>query len=179
MTVAVLVTSLPERRNLLCEALESVADQTVPPDDIVVGVDPYRLGEVANMNRLIGATDCDWLAFLHDDDMWLPDHLATAAKHFDTADVIVSRVTTVGRPQHTLEPQHDNFADLAHTNWFPPSAVVVRREVFGEWCEPFDRFRWIDWANWNRLHQAGARMIHTNEPTLLYRFGPWGNGSWH
>lgn len=178
MSIAVLVTSLPDRRPLLAEALESVTDQTLQPDDVVIGVDPYRLGEVANMNRLINATDCDWLAFLHDDDLWLPNHLSVAAEHFDTADFIVSRVTTVGRPQSTLEPQHDNFADLTFTNWFPPSAVVVRRETFGQWVDPFDRFRWVDWANWNRCYQAGARMVHTNEPTLLYRFGDWGNGSW-
>lgn len=178
-TIAVLITSLPERRTLLCEALESVADQTLPPDDVVVGVDPYRLGEVKNMNRLIGATDCDWLAFLHDDDLWLPNHLSVAAEHMDTADVIVSRVTTVGRPQHTLEPQHDNFADLERTNWFPPSAVVVRRDVFGEWCDPERQppRDWVDWANWRRLLRSGARMVHTNEPTLLYRF-MGGNGSW-
>jgi glycosyltransferase involved in cell wall biosynthesis len=179
VSIAVLITSLPERRHLLTEAIESVADQTLAADDVVIGVDPYRLGEVANMNRLIGATDCDWLAFLHDDDLWLPNHLSVAAGHFDTADVIVSRVTTVGRPQHTLEPQHADFNDLRVTNWFPPSAVVVRREVFGEWCEPYGKFRWVDWANWNRLLEAGARMVHTNEATLLYRFGDWGNGSWH
>lgn len=178
MTVAVCVTSLPERRTLLAEALESVADQTLAPADVVVGVDPYRLGEVGNMNRLLRATDSEWVAFLHDDDLWLPTHLEEASQHFGTADVIVSRVTTVGRPQHTLEPQHDNFNDLRWTNWFPPSAVVVRREVFGEWCEPSARFRWVDWANWNRLLDAGARFVHTNEPTLLYRFGDWGNGSW-
>lgn len=179
MTIAVLVTSLPERRALLAEALESVADQSLQPDDVVIGVDPYRLGEVANMRRLQAATDCDWLAFLHDDDLWMPNHLSVASEHFATADVIVSRVTTVGRPQHTLEPQHDDFADLLWTNWFPPSAVVVRRETFGEWCHPerTPPHDWVDWSNWRRLYQSGARMVHTNEPTLLYRF-TGDNGSW-
>lgn len=179
MSVAVCITSLPERRKLLAEALESVADQTLQPDDVVVGIDPYRLGEVGNMNRLLDATDSEWVAFLHDDDLWLPGHLEIAARHFANADVIVSRVTTVGRPQHTLEPQHDDFNDLRWTNWFPPSAVVARRSMFGRWCDPYDKFRWVDWANWNRLLSAGARFVHTNEPSLLYRFGTWGNGSWH
>lgn len=175
-----LVVSLPERHELLCQALESIANQTLQPDDVVVGIDPYRLGEVGNMNRLIDATDSEWLAFLHDDDLWEPNHLSEASEHFDSADFIVSRVTTVGRPQHTLERQHDDFADLEWTNWFPPSAVVVRRETFGRWCVP-DRTPpadWVDWANWRRIYRSGARMVHTNEPTLLYRFGPWSNGSW-
>lgn len=176
--IAAVVVSLPERHSLLREALDSVASQTRSPDDIVIGVDPYRWGEVGNMNRLIRATDCDWLAFLHDDDLWLPEHLAVAEKHMDTADVIVSRFELVGRPQHTIEPQHDNFEDLRFTNWFPPSAVVVRASVFGEWCQPTGRFRWVDWCNWNRLLDAGARFVHTNETTMRYRFGAWGNGSW-
>lgn len=178
--IAAVVVSLPDRHKLLCEALASVRSQTLAPDDVVVGIDPYRYGEVGNMNRLIDATDCEWLAFLHDDDLWLADHLAVAEKHFDTADVIVSRVTTVGRPQSTLERQHDDFNDLRRTNWFPPSAVVVRKSVFGHWTEPGSPppNDWVDWSNWRRLLEAGARFVHTNEPTMLYRFGSWKNGSW-
>jgi hypothetical protein len=178
--IAAIVVSLPERLNLLCEALQSVRAQTVQPDDVVVGIDPYRYGEVGNMNRLIDATDCDWLAFLHDDDLWLANHLEVASKHFATADVIVSKVTTVGRPQSTLEPQHVNFDDLRWTNWFPPSAVVVRKSVFGHWSEPPNPppHDWVDWSNWRRLLEAGARFVHTNEATMLYRFGDWKNGSW-
>lgn len=184
-TIAAVLVSLPERHRLLAEALESVHEQTRPVDDIVVGIDPYRLGEVGNMNRLLDATSCDWLAFLHDDDLWLPRHIETAEQHMDDHDVIVSRVTCVGRPQETLEPQHDDFADLMVTNWFPPSAVIARAEVFGRWCEgappeqpAASTSAWVDWTNWRRLYQAGARMVHTNEATMLYRFGAWGNGSW-
>lgn len=175
-SIAAVVVSLPDRHHLLTEALASIHGQTRAPDDTVIGVDPYRLGEVGNMNRLIAATDCDWLAFLHDDDLWAPDHLATAEKHLD-ADVIVARFTLEGRPANTIEPWHDNFSDLRRTNWFPPSCVVARREVFGEWVEP-DRHRWVDWTMWNVLLDRGARFVDTHETTVAYRFGDWKNGSW-
>lgn len=175
-TIAAVVVSLPERHSLLVEALGSVHRQTRQPDDIIVGVDPRRYGEVGNMNRLIAATDCEWLAFLHDDDMWEATHLEEAFKLTANHDVIVSGLTLVGRDH--IEPQHDDFRDLRLTNWFPPSAVVARKSVFGQWVEPFERFCWVDWANWNRLLEAGARFVHTNKRTLLYRFGPWENGSW-
>ena len=179
MTIAAIIVSLPDRSDLLTEALESVHAQTLPVDDIVIGVDPYRLGEVANMNRLVEATDCDWLAFLHDDDLWLPHHLACAAEHFDTADVVVSRFEMTGRPWHTIEPWHDDFEDLRRTNWIgSPSMVVARRETWGRWCEPYGKFRWVDWANYNRLLDAGARFADTRTASAVYRFTAAGNGSW-
>ncbi len=178
MSIAAVVVSLPERNALLAEALESVADQSLPVDDVVVGIDPRRLGEVGNMNRLMAATDCDWVAFLHDDDLWLPNHLSVCADHFDSADVVVSRFSMVNRPVSTMEPWHTSFSDLRFTNWIgSPSMVVARREVWGEWCEPYDKFRWIDWANYNRMLDKGARFADTLEVTTLYRFHD-GNGSW-
>lgn len=177
MSIAVLVVSLPERIELLKEALDSVHAQTLQPDDVVVGIDPRRLGEVGNMNRLIDATDSEWLAFLHDDDLWLPQHLETAMHHQD-ADVVVSRFDLVNRPWSTIEPWHEDFADLRFTNWIgSPSMVVARRETFGHWCEPYGPFRWVDWANYNRLLDSGARFADTQTVTTQYRF-MGGNGSW-
>lgn len=181
-TIAVCLVTLPtpERQPLLHEAIESVYNQTRQPDDMVVGLDYSRLGEVKNNNRLLRATDSDFIAFLHDDDIYLPEHLATAEKYFDDYDVIVSRVVLEGRPQHSIEPQHGSFDDLRWTNWFPPSAVVVRRSVFKEWDVPPNPppLDWVDWSNWRRLLAVGARFVHTNEATFRYRFGAWTNGSW-
>jgi glycosyltransferase involved in cell wall biosynthesis len=177
-TIAAVIVSLPERANLLTECLASVHAQTRQPDDIVVGIDPRRLGEVGNMNRLLDATDSDFVAFLHDDDLWMPDHLATCEALFDNADVVVSRFDLVGRPWTTIEPWHSDFADLQRTNWIgSPSMVVARRATFGRWCEPYGKFRWIDWANWYRLWESGARFVDTGKVTTSYRF-MGGNGSW-
>ncbi len=176
--IAALVVSLPERHGLLCECLSAIRAQSRPPDDTVIGIDPRRLGEVANQNRLLDATDSEWLAWCHDDDLWYPEHLATAEKYFDTADVIVSRFELVNRSWSTIERHHDNFEDLRFTNWIgSPSMVVARREVFGHWCDPYPPFRWIDHANYNRLLDAGARFVDTGEVTCSYRF-MGGNGSW-
>ncbi len=181
-TVAAIVISLPEpaRQPLLLEAIQSVWDQTRPPDDMLIGVDYSRIGEVGNMNRLIDQTSCDWLAFLHDDDLWHPDHLAVCEKHFDHADVVVSRFDLVGRPLSTIEPWHDNFDDLRWTNWIgSPSMVCVRRETFGAWHHPGGYATdWVDLTNWRRLLVDGARFIDTKQVTTTYRFGDWGNGSW-
>lgn len=183
-TIAAIVVSLPERHDLLVEALGSVRNQTRQPDDMVIGVDFSRLGEVPNMNRLIRAversSECEWLAFLHDDDIWMPDHLAVCEQHFsDDVDVVVSRFKLVGRPVETIEPWHDDFNDLRFTNWIgSPSMMVVRAEVFGEFSAPCQRHHWIDWCNLNRLLSNGARFVDTKQVTTQYRF-MGSNGSWN
>lgn len=178
--IAAVVVSLPERHDLLVEALDSINAQTRTPDDIIVGVDSRHYGEVGNMNRLIEATDCDWLAFLHDDDLWRRKHLEVAATHMDDdTDVIVSRFELAGRPWSSIEPWHENFEDLRATNWIcSPSSVIARKSVFEKWVGPYDRFRWVDWAQWNYLLDKGARFVDTKQVTVVNRFGPWGNGSW-
>ena len=169
----------PERRALQIEALWSAWGQTREPDDLVIGSDHSARGEVWNANRVLRATDCEWLAFLDDDDLWLPGHLEVCERFFDNADVVVSRYDLVGRPWHTIEGWHTDFQDLRRTNWIgSPSMVVARREVFGEWVEASGKYRWIDWCNYNRLLDQGARFVDTGHVTTVYRFGKWSNGSW-
>jgi glycosyltransferase involved in cell wall biosynthesis len=179
MTIGVVIVSLMEREQLLQEALESVRKQTRQPDDIIIGIDPRRLGEVANQNRLLDAVNTDLVAFLHDDDVWYPQHLEACLATFNNdVDVVASRFDLVNRAPGTIEPWHVNWEDMRLTNWFPPSAVVARREIFGRWTDKTDRHCWIDWANWNRLMDEGARFAETGQVTWQYRFGDWGNGSW-
>jgi hypothetical protein len=180
-SIAAVGIGLPEplRVPLSYEAQQSVDQQTRRVDDFVFGQDYSRRGEVWNMNRLLRGVDCDWVAFIHDDDLWLPEHLAVCEKHFDDADVVVSRFDLVGRPWHTIEPWHDNFEDLRFTNWIgSPSMVVARREVFGEWVGLRGKFCWNDWSQWNHLLDNGARFVDTRTVTVKYRFGNWSNGSW-
>lgn len=183
-SIAVIMTSLPEpkRQTPLLQAQRSVFAQTRQPDDMVMGADFSRMSEVANMNRLIRAANpaCDWLAFIHDDDLWLPEHLAVCEKYMDDADVIVCRFDLVGRPWNTIEPWHDDFEDLRYTNWIgSPSMVVARREVFGEWVGKRPPYRWNDWSQYNYLLDKGARFVDTKTVTVKYRFGDWSNGSWN
>lgn len=179
-TIAAVVVSLPERYLLLMDALGSVRRQTRPADDVVVGIDSRRYGEVGNMNRLVAATDCDWVAFLHDDDTWNPDHLAVCESFFDGADVVVSRFDLVGRPWDTIEPWHDNFDDLRVTNWIgSPSMVCVRRCAFPGFQDATQRHRWIDWQTWNSCLDVGCRFVDTQQVTTQYRFhAEFPNGSW-
>ena len=178
-TIAAIMVSLPERHDLLVEALGSVHRQTRAPDDTVIGIDPRRYGEVANFNRLIASTDCEWVALLDDDDIWLPEHLAVCEKYMDEADVIVSRYDLIGRPWNTIEPWHENFEDLRWTNWIGSPSMVVARRSLMEFVNPDQQYRWVDHSTYNSLLDKGARFVDTRTVTTQYRFGPWSNGSWN
>lgn len=182
--IAVIGIGLPEpnRVPLSYECQASVHAQTRQPDDFVFGQDFSRMGEVPNINRVIRSAfpHCDWLAFIHDDDLWFPDHLAVCEKFMDDFDVIVSRYDLVGRDPRTIEPWHDDFEDLRVTNWIgSPSMVVARRDVFGEFIGRQGVYRWNDWSQYNHLLDKGARFVDTKTVTVKYRFGQWSNGSWN
>jgi glycosyltransferase involved in cell wall biosynthesis len=179
MSVTVCVVSLPERHTLLAEALASVRAQTLQPDAVLIGVDPRVVGEAANMNRLVRAASTEWVAFLHDDDLWDPGHLA-AGSALD-CDVAVASFRLVGRPESSIERHHCDYDDLRHTNWFPPSTVMARREQVLAWggFAQAPPGAWVDWTTWRSWLAQGARFACTHEHTVSYRFGHgYGNGSW-
>jgi hypothetical protein len=151
------------------ETLRSVANQTRPPDDVVVVDDgstdatadivasfrSMRLlenaGTGANPARATGtaATSSDYVAFLDHDDIWYPHHLQTIAALLDDASnpAAFSRFKAF-RDRLELEPPREARArpfDLWRE--FPvnhpggPSAVVVRRSAL----EAIG-----GWPTWNR-----------------------------
>lgn len=204
--IAALVVSLPERGALLAEALASVHAQTRRVDHCLVGIDyageDGGVGEAKNMNRLQAAAVYGyathardnagigelWYAFLHDDDLWKPGHIEIAERIIETgnADVIVSQCqTTGGRPplaRRYGDPDLSDYSDILLDNWFVPSMVVARASVFEDWVEaaPYPTGgTWVDWTNWRRLYEAGARIVETGQVTTIYRFGEWNMGrSW-
>lgn len=180
--LTVCVVSLPERGALLAEALASVQQQTVRPAAVLVGIDPREVGEAENMNRLIRTATTTHVAFLHDDDLWTPTHLASGLRVLDGgADIAVSDLELRGRPRDSNFTHRCDYQHLHRTNWFPPSAVMAHRSRFldrGGFIPTERSGTWVDWGTWRAQHLAGARYACTHDASLIYRFGPWGNGSW-
>src|SRR4029077_11754244 len=74
MKISVLTPSIPERRRMLHECIQSVKYQTVDGASIEhrVWVDERRDGCSVTMNRLAKQATGDWLLPLADDDLLLP-----------------------------------------------------------------------------------------------------------
>ena len=175
MRIALITPSLPTRAAALGECVASVATQTRPPDRHLIEIDHGRAGSAVVRNQLAqAADDCDFLAFLDDDDLLYPRHLAdleqTAIR--TRADLVYPFCDVHGRDGWT--PNRTFDADALRQGNFIPVTVLVRRQPFltaGGFPEQAAN-GWEDWALWLKLLDAGARIVCHPVPTWLYRLHP-------
>lgn len=74
--VTVVIPSIPPRGAYLTRAVHSAAVQTLQPHAYSIAVDNDREGAGPTRTRALMAAKTKWVAFLDDDDEWLPSHLA-------------------------------------------------------------------------------------------------------
>lgn len=181
--VTVAIPSIPPRKRLLHRALDSVLLQTRAVDAISVAVDNDRRGAGVTRQRALVAVDTDWVAFLDDDDEFLPYHLEKLLHHqAETgADYVYSwyKVAVNGRiieddpvfpPGHYLNPWDDanprqtTITTLVRTELAlavgfvpPPDGKTIDGQAWGE-----------DWQFTLGCLAAGAKISHLVEKTWLW-----------
>ena len=193
------------RRETVLMALASSLEQTRPPTRVLVVADgctdgtqeavralgddrvevldrPKGFGAgYEHRNEVLELADGGIVAWLADDDLWLPDHLERAGELFDAdAAEIVNSMSCLVREDGTLEPfgvhwraptYRDRF--LGVENRTPSSAVSHRARAAlaaGGW--PTDLERAGDWDLWRRMVGAGAHSEMVMAPTVLF-FSAW------
>ena len=199
-----------DRPALLAHALHSIAAQSVRPLEVRLADDgetpvgdtlpdlpvleltllPVRAGQAGEArNAAAAGARGDLLAFLDDDDVWLPGHLEGLCRAFADPDVgfawrdcadVREHVHDDGRREErarvTLARDWDD-AMMAENDYLPPSAWAVRRALF-ERLGGFDRaFRCSeDWDFVLRAH-ALTRMVRVPGVTCEVRLREYGNSS--
>lgn len=170
MDIAVVTPSLPTRATMLGEAVASVAAQTLRPSEHLIAVDYDRRGSAYMRNQLVAATrHGDWIAFLDDDDLMWPHHLARLAAEAEAgADIVYS---ACDGPMNAVIKPFD--ADALAVGNYIPATVLIRRKLFRDLggFKPSSAVPhgWEDWALWKDALAAGARFAYVPEPTWLYR----------
>jgi glycosyltransferase involved in cell wall biosynthesis len=180
--IAVVIATIPPRRNQLSEALESVATQTFQPAVIIVEYDHRRTGAAATKNRGLAKVDTEWVAFLDDDDLFMPEYLEklAGAQRQSGADVVYSM---------PLIPQIFDGMDPSGAHGAPFDPEELRRRSFiqttslvrtkliqsagGFQCPPGSNYD--DWGAWLALLDAGASFYHLPEQTFVWNH--WGAGA--
>ena len=185
-TVSVILVTR-DRPRFLADALASVATQERPPLEVRVGDDgggsavavveslallevtvlPLGFGHAGEArNAVAAAARGEVLAFLDDDDIWKPGHLAGLARAFADPDVglawrdcevVRERVAEDGArvalDRRTLARDWDD-AIMRRDDYLPPSTWGIRRSLF-ESLAGFDAaFRFSE--DWDLLLRAAA-----------------------
>lgn len=169
VTVAAIIPTIAGREQSLAVAVASVDAQTRPVDEIRVEHDVHHQGPAATRNRAVMWTSSEWLAFLDDDDVWLPNHVETLLAHADGFDVIYPDCELVGDHNGLHVNADFNPLTLRLGNYIPITALV-RRSAFmaAGMFSADDRFE--DWGLWLRLVDCGARFLHVPVTTWEYRW---------
>lgn len=167
MGVSVITCAIPERLDLLAEAMAAVRAQTYQPAAHLIGIDYARIGTARNLNRTAVPAASEFLAILADDDLLDPHHLERLMAASDGADVVYSWCRTVGRGGWTPN-EHFDPVRLRQYNYIPATALIRASafwEVGGFPDEPLE-----DYGLWLRLLDWGARFVCVPEITWTYRF---------
>lgn len=187
--ITVAIPTIPPRVGLLQRAVASVLTQTYPAAGLTVAVDYGRQGAPATRQRALDMVDTQWVAFLDDDDEFMPQHLETLwnAAHSHNADYVYSWFETcpLGSdpfPQsHYLDPWNDEkprqttITTLVRTEL----ARKVGFASFSENGELIDGQRWgEDWSFTLGCIEMGAKIHHVVAKTWFWHMdNPGGNTS--
>lgn len=168
--ITVVTPTIPPRRALLLRALSSVMAQTLPARALSVAVDTEHAGAAITRHRALQSAQTGWVAFLDDDDEFMPTHLHALWSHArDTdADYVYSWFEVLGGA--------DPFPTSHFTQPFNPAdpiqttiTVLVKTELAKDvgFVEFTDDGKVIDGQRWGedydftlRCLRAGANIQH-------------------
>lgn len=194
--ITVCIATIPPRSKELRRALASVAVQTLQPAAIVVEYDHERTGGAATKNRALAAVKTPWVAFLDDDDQFLPHHLQTlrheplhdeAGPQLTKYDVVYS-IPNCPQLPGGLDPMGRygvpfDEDELRRRSYIQTTSLIRtellkdvggfqlpdRRMPDGSPC-PYD-----DWGAWLALLDVEARFLHVPQVTFIWNH--WGRGA--
>lgn len=171
--IAIITPTIPRRHELLAECKDSVLSQTWGGEVFhAVGIDTFHDGPSVVRNNIIRDLDpsFEWLAFVDDDDVVFPEHLAILIEASADADVIYSDCIEEGFIK-TWKTRAFNYNEVKADNYIPVT-VLMRRSLFekvgGYKISPPGE----DQELWLRCAEAGARFVYVPKVTWKYRQHP-------
>lgn len=173
--ITVVMASIPPRGVLRNAALSSVASQTLQPAAVSLAIDIERQGAPATRDRALRGAQTPWVAFLDDDDAFMPQHLDHLYKHaMETeADFVYSWFEMIGGkdpfpPGHFLnqfdpeDPTETTVTTLMRTDL--AKEIGFKSLERGEDTNTGEDFRMV-----LEVIKAGGKISHLVERTWYWR----------
>ena len=132
--ITVVIPTIPPRNHLLKLAIDSVAVQSLEARAISIAIDTRREGAALTRMRALEAVRTEWVAFLDDDDTFMPHHLEYLLRTAKSAEADFAYSWF-----HTEPAGRDPFPDWLRTAPWDPKVprhttmtVLVRTELARE-----------------------------------------------
>ena len=180
------------------EQLDSILRQLEPEDEVIVSDDAStdrtlamvaqrrdrririlsnarRVGYVANFARAIGHSRGDHVYFSDQDDVWLPDKVATMEAVLQTNDCVATDATVVDERLNVMHRSYFEYRDARSFSrlaiWLKPpiiGATLACRREYLQRLLPFPIGVPHDfWITFNAVVDGELAVIH--KPLILYR----------
>lgn len=167
---------------MLRRALWSVLAQTRLPRAVIVEFDGDHTGAAATKNRALARVDTEWVAWLDDDDQFLPLHLEAlaTAQQATGADVIYPWPVMDGAD----DPRPDRFgkpfdaAELRRGSYIPTTSLFrtsLAKAAGGFRSPPGSNYD--DWGLYLGMLERGATFFHLPVRTWVWNVRPGMNTS--
>ena len=138
-------------------------------------------GPADTRNFLVEAASHDWIAWLDQDDIWLPNKLELQfeAAERNGADFVYTNAELFGdtheigkfRNNPASMPEGDVFEALVDDNFITTAGVMVRRQlVLDVGGHDISVAGVDDWDMWLKIAATGAKFAAIPEPVTLYRW---------
>jgi glycosyltransferase involved in cell wall biosynthesis len=171
--ITVCIATIPPRRELLRRAVASVLGQDLRPDAIIVETDVQRLGAASTKNRALAKVTTKYVAFLDDDDEFLPQHLAQCHGHMLSTGADVVYPWPEMRGMADPSPQHFGVPFSAEAlrrySYIPTPSLVntaMAQAVGGFQHGPNGLYD--DWGFYLALLDEHASFSHLPERTWIW-----------
>lgn len=175
--ITVVIPTIPIRAKMLRKALASVVLQTHQPAAIVVEYDHERTGAAATKNRGLARVTSEWVAFLDDDDQFMPEHLEKLREaQLDSGADVVYSMPFIPQIPGGIDPSGMRGApfdpDELRRRSFIQTTSLVRSKLIqstgGFQLPQHVQSDYDDWGAWLALLDAGATFHHLPEQTFIW-----------
>lgn len=178
--ITVCVPTIPQRRTKLRKALSSIMAQDYPVSAVSIAVDHWKQGSAVTRNRALAAVQTEWVAFLDDDDQFLPRGIETLVQgHLDSGADVIYGLPRIVDAQGTVRPRFFeaggpevfDFNLLMQKSYIPVVSLVktsLAQEVGGFVFSEDLNGSYDDWGFYKRLAIYGAEFHHINQETFIW-----------